>query len=594
MNKNLDLGIIGNSSICALIDKFGKIVWSCYPSFDGDPIFCDLLNDNDSQNGFFEICVKNFSHSEQVYFKNTAILNSKIYDKNENIFEIIDFIPRFERRGRMFKPNSIVRILKPIKGSPRSKIKIRISYNYGSKTPVTTRGSNHIRYLISNSTLRMTTDIPITYVEKEIFFFIDRPLTIVLGPDETLEQSPSKTGDDFFNQTMKYWQNWSRKLSIPFEWQDVVIRSAITLQLSCFEETGAIIAAPTTSIPEAPNSERNWDYRYCWLRDSYFVVKALNSLGVTETMEKYLNYINNIVADNDDDHLQPVFSIYSDKNLEEKEIKSMSGFQNMGPVRIGNNAYLQSQNDGYGSVILASAQSFFDTRLNKLADVKFLKILEDLGEKANLLWDKPDAGIWELRTRKEIHTFSSLMCWVACDRLERICNHLNLVNRAKYWKKNAKKIRKGIFLNAWNSSLNSFVDTFGGSHADASLLLMSEFGFLDPEDPHFLGTLEFVEKQLKRGKHIYRYHRSDDFGVPETSFNVCTFWYIDALVSIGRVGEARDLFENMLKCRNPLGLMSEDFDPVFRKQWGNFPQTYSMVGLIKSAKKLSKSWSDAF
>jgi GH15 family glucan-1,4-alpha-glucosidase len=289
-----------------------------------------------------------------------------------------------------------------------------------------------------------------------------------------------------------------------------------------------------------------------------------------------------------------VFGITQEKDFPEWQADALPGYRGMGPVRIGNDAYKQIQNDGYGHVVLASAQSFFDERLPTPGDESLFFRLEALGEKAVEKWDKPDAGLWEFRSRADVHTFSSILCWAACDRLSRIAEHLGLDERAAYWDRHAGDIREAILEKAWNEEKKCMAAAFGGSELDASLLLMGELGFLDYDDPRFVGTVDAIERELRRGNFLFRYAAEDDFGRPETAFNVCTFWFIDALAGIGRVDEAREIFEAMLGSRTKLGLLSEDLDPVSGELWGNFPQTYSMVGLINSAMLLSRRWEDAF
>lgn len=593
--STLDLALIGNCSLGALVDKKGRFVWSCLPRFDGDPFFCSLLkNHGEPDFGFFDLEVLDFDRSEQEYRRNSAVLITRLYDSNGGCVELTDFSPRFKMFGRTFRPFMVIRYAQPIAGNPRVRVRLRPAYNYGAARPSITRGSNHIRYVMPDTTLRLTTDAPVGYVLDEVPFILDDPISLILGPDESIPESVNDMSRDYFKKTDAYWLEWCRYLALPFEWQEAVIRAAITLKLCHYEETGAIIAAMTTSIPEAANTVRNWDYRFCWLRDSYFVVHALNRLGATRTMEGYLSYINNIVATVGDDLLQPVFGITQDHSLDESEISHLPGYRGMGPVRVGNHAYTQVQNDGYGSVILASAQSFFDERLRRPGSVEHFHRLEALGEKAVALWDKPDAGLWELRTRKDVHTFSSVMCWAACDRLSRIAARLGLADRERHWRDHAAKIKSGVVDRAWNHGLKSFTGSFGGDDVDASLLLMHELGFVAPSDKSFVDTLSLIEKRLRRGMHLFRYGNEDDFGMPENAFNICTFWYIDALAAVGREAEARDLFENMLACRNHVGLLSEDLDPKTNELWGNFPQTYSMVGIINSAMRLSKSWEQAF
>lgn len=592
--SNLDLAIIGNCSFSALVDSSARIVWACLPRFDSDPQFCSLMNNShEDAQGVFAVDLLGFTESRQQYRHNSAIVETRLSDGNGSSILVTDFAPRFKLFGRTYRPATLVRQVTPLSGTPRIRMRVRPTSEYGQQRPEITHGSNHIRYVMSDLTLRLTTDASVAYVLEETPFILDKPLTFFLGPDETLTMPVAEAYREHFEQTDQYWLEWSRYLTLPFEWQDAVIRAAITLKLSHFEETGAVIAAPTTSIPESPDSGRNWDYRYCWLRDSLFVVHALNALGATKTMEGYLNYIMNIAAASQNGYLQPVFGITQSQQLDETTV-ALAGYRGMGPVRVGNDAYRQVQNDGYGSIILACAQIFFDCRLTRTGDAALFQRLEVLGERAAESWNKPDAGLWELRNRMEVHTYSSVMCWAACDRLAKIATRLNLPDRAQYWSEMAGKIHGEILANAWDTESNSFTSTFGGKSVDAVLLLLPGVGFISGTDPRFASTVARIERELRHGPYIARYADEDDFGKPQVAFNACTFWYIDALTYLGRTSEARELFENMLAVRNPLGLLSEDIDPATGELWGNFPQTYSMVGLIHSATRLSKSWEDAF
>lgn len=593
----LDLALIGNCTYSALIDRNARHVWSCIPRIDGDPTFCSLINGEATEDsfGFYDIDVEGFSHSEQRYIENTAIVVTTLYDQNGAGVEITDFVPRFKQLERTYRPIMSVRRVRPVDGTPRIRIRVRPAFDNGKSRATTTFGSNHIRYVMPELTLRLYTSLPVSYVLEEIPFLLDEEYTLILGPDETLNSGIADTGREFFERTSEYWRDWTRSLSIPFEWQEEVIRAAITLKLCAYEETGAIVAAMTTSIPESADSERNWDYRYCWLRDSYFVVHGLNRLGATKTMEEYLRYISNIVAMAKDGHLQPVYGITMQLELVERIEETLAGYRGMGPVRIGNQAYEHIQNDVYGAVIMSIAQVFFDRRLGHHGSIAMLERLESVGEQAYAVFDKPDAGLWEFRTIAKVHTFSAVMCWAACDRLAKICRHMNRPNRASYWQEKADEIRRTVHEKAWNEERNCFVESFGnGEQVDASLLLLNDLGFLEADDPKFAGTVAAIEEDLRIGDYLYRYVAKDDFGVPETSFTICTFWYINALASLGRTDEARALFENLLGCRNHVGLLSEDVDPNSRELWGNFPQTYSMVGLIMCAMRLSASWESAY
>jgi pentatricopeptide repeat protein len=486
-----------------------------------------------------------------------------------------------------------VRRVRALAGTPRICVRLRPSFRYGALRPEITHGSNHIRYVSPDMVLRLTTDAPVSYVLSETPFLLENSASFVLGADETLTENTERTARTFQEETEANWRQWTRRLAIPPEWQEAVIRAAITLKLCTFEETGAIVAAMTTSIPEAADSGRNWDYRYCWLRDAFFVVRALNSLSEVDTMEHYLRYLGNIVGQAADGHLQPVYGIALERKLVESEVATLTGYRGMKPVRIGNQAFEHLQHDVYGNVVLATAQSFFDRRLLKPATTQDFVRLERVGEQAYKVYATPDASMWELRTRERVHTSSVLMCWAACDRLARIAAHRELPARARVWQDRAAEIRGAIEERAWDAGRGSFMDSFGGTDVEAGLLLMAEVGFLAADDPRFAGTVAEIERRLRRGRHLFRYAAADDFGMPTTAFNICTFWYIDALARLGRRDEARELFEHMLASRNHVGLLSEDSDPESGEHWGNYPQTYSLVGIINAATRLSRGW-DAF
>jgi GH15 family glucan-1,4-alpha-glucosidase len=595
--SSLNLGLIGNCSVSALVDDCGRIVWFCQPRFDSDPFFCNLLADDPGfeKAGFWSIEIDALKARAQHYERNSAILTTTLTSRDGSILEITDFIPRFRNFERNFRPTMIVRQLRPLAGTPKVRIRLRPALDYGAHTPEISRGSNHIRYVASGRTMRLTTDATISDILDESWFLLDRPIDMVLGPDESFTSSLHEAANSFRDRTRAYWSDWSRSLSIPFEWQKAVIRAAITLKLSTYEETGAIVAAMTTSIPESPGSGRNWDYRFCWLRDAYFVIHALNRLSATRTLELYLRYINNIVANSDTGaSLQPLYGLSAATELAEATTTSLPGYRGDGPVRVGNDAFRQVQNDVYGSVILAAAQSFFDSRLTHPAEEKFYRKLVPMGRRAIERFDKPDAGLWELRTREAVHTFSAVMCWAAADRLARIAHRLGHNGEAKEWADQAAAMRTRIMREAWNEEMGCYAASFGGDQLDASLLLMHELGFHAADDEAFVATVLAIDKRLRRGSHVFRYVSDDDFGRPEKAFTVCTFWLIEALAVIGRREEARRIFEHLLDCRNPLGLLSEDIDPETNELWGNFPQTYSMVGLIKCAMRLSRKWEDAF
>ena len=594
--NSLELGLIGNGTISALITPHGEITWACFPRFDGDPAFCSLLGERVDRtgSGFFVVELSGMVRAEQSYVENTPILLTRLYDEHGGCVEITDFAPRFEQFARLFCPMALVRRISRVSGHPRITIRLRPACQYGRFPCERTYGSNHIRFIGGDVVLRLTTDASLTPILEETAFFIDGTITLLLGPDETVADSAAIIGRRFLEETTAHWRDWVRALAIPFEWQDVVIQSAIALKLNAHEDTGAVVAAMTTSIPESAGSSRNWDYRFCWLRDAYFVVDALNRLGATSTMERYLKFIVNLIANAEDGRLQPLYTISGRTDLEERIVPSLPGYRGMGPVRVGNEAYRQVQHDVYGAAILAATHVFFDRRLEQRGDEALFQRLEVLGAHAAALYDQPDAGIWELRGSLHIHTFSSMMCWAGCDRLARIAAQLGLPERHAFWRATADRIHDEICARCWNASIGSFVATMDGNTLDASLLRMYDVGFIAPDDPRFIATVEAVGRDLRRGDFIYRYVTEDDFGTPENAFLACTFWYINALAAIGSRDEARALFDVVLSCRNRHGLLAEHIDPVTHEQWGNFVQTYSMVGLISSAQRLSIPWERAF
>ena len=593
--SSLDLGLIGNSRTGALVDPQAGIVWWCHPRLDGDPVCSALLSgETRPQHGYVDVRLERQARTEQKYLTNTPILSTTIHDEDGNSVEVLDFAPRFYQFGRMFNPAMLVRIVRRLTGRPRVIVRARLACDYGAKRSERIVGTHHIRFLQRDGAIRLTTDMPITQVVEERAFFVNRTVTLLFGTDETLGGAPAEVGRTFFEETRSYWLRWVRNLAVPFEWQDVVIRAAITLKLNAFDDSGGIVAAVTTTIPEAPASGRNWDYRYCWLRDAYFVVNVLNRLGATGTMQRHLNYILNVVAETGPRPLQPVYGITGEAAIDESVAPALPGYRGMGPVRIGNAAYFQVQHDVYGEAVLAGAHAFFDRRLEHGADEQIFRELEKLGDRAVAHYEDPDAGLWELRGTKRVHTFSSLMCWAACDRLARIAQQLGLAERREHWAGHAKRIHATICDRAWNPQLQAFASTFGGDRLDSSLLLLAELQFLPASDPRFASTVRAIESRLRRGDFLLRYDEQDDFGYPETAFLVCTQWWVLALAALGETDRARAIFEKLLAIRSPLGLLAEDVDPATGELWGNYPQTYTMVGLIQCAMRLSRPWEDAY
>jgi len=587
--SDLDLGVVGNSAIAALIDRRGRIVWSCFPRLDGDPVFHGLLGASlQGDEGVFEIDLQGYIRSERRYWPNTAILETILEAEDGSKVRIVDFVPRFKMYGRIFRPAMLMRSVEPLVGSPMIKVRIRPSYDYGRERPETTRGSNTIRYHLGNQVLRLTTDGSPGLIRDEVPFILERPLTLILGPDETLPEAPATLFGKFCENTADYWREWVRYLAIPFEWQDVVIRAAITLKLCAYEETGGIVAALTTSIPEYGASGRTWDYRYCWLRDSALTLYALLNGGYREEAEAWRQWLLRAIAGHPD-QLRIMYGIKGERWLPEIEIPWLPGYEGSRPVRVGNDASRQIQLDVYGEVI----ETLHAARVADLAPLseawRFQQVLLNPLE---TLWRSLDHGIWEMRAESRAYTHSRLMCWVAFDRAIKSAEMFSLPAPVERWRRIRDEIHADICAHGYDAQRNTFVQHYGGKALDASLLLIPQVGFLPVGDPRIAGTVRAVESELLHGGLVRRYRtEAVDDGLPgdEGAFLACSFWLADAYVMVGRLDDANRLFERLLSLRNDLGLLSEEYDPVRRRMLGNFPQGFSHVGLVNTAYNLAKA-----
>src|SRR5665213_138340 len=376
----LDIAVIGNGRTAALVNPEARILWWCLPRYDGDPVFCRLLS-GEEEKGFTDVVLDGMVETTSDYVRNTAIVVTELIDGNGGKVRVTDFAPRFENYGRTFRPPQLVRIIEPVSGMPRITIRFRATHRYGVAVDHRSAGSNHIRYWRDEVPVRLTTDAPLSYIENEASFILTRPLHLVFGTDEPFEGTLESTCREFNERTRDYWQEWVRRLAFSIDWQDEIIRAAITLKLCSFEETGAIVAALTTSIPEVPGAKRSWDYRFCWLRDAFFVVRALNRIGATRTMEDFISYILTIAAGRADT-LRSLYGVVHTDSLEERDASALAGYGGDGPVRIGNAAGAQDQHDVYGSIIMAAAPMFFDRRLPRPGDAGLFRSLEPLGVRA--------------------------------------------------------------------------------------------------------------------------------------------------------------------------------------------------------------------
>ena len=597
--SQLDYGLIGNCQISALVSCTGKISWCCMPRFDAPSVFASILDEE--QGGFWSVEPANWGsgaksewETKQHYMRNTNVLVTTFTGSSEEQFEVIDFMPRYEGAFGYHRPAQIIRIVRPIRGIPRIVIRCRPRFEYGKTEPRIVEMSSEVRYESHHHTLFLSGDAPISYVLHETPFELKESLHLVLSHGAPFEGSLKFSTEEHLDRTIAYWRNWAKHCNIPFEFQNEVLRSALVLKLHLFEDTGAITAATTTSIPEGPEAGRTWDYRYCWLRDAYFVVTALNRLGQFEEMEHFIRYLQNIGASEPSGFLQPVYGISGEKELHEREITWLKGFKGFGPVRVGNAAYKMDQHDVYGEMVMAITPTFFDRRLDRTDQNQALRNVQQLIEQAIRCFDEPDAGIWEFRGSKRHSVFSKVMNWAAVDRGVRIAGRIGRNDLVTEWSPIRERMREGIERNGFNELVQYYTQSYGGDSPDAANLLLPAVNFISYRDERFQKTIDAYDRILRAGRGVYRYRTPDDFGVPKTTFTVCAFWMADALWGAGRKAEARELFSSVIHQANHVGLLSEDMDPESGELWGNFPQTYSHVGLINTAMRISQSWDDAF
>ncbi|MBI4244053.1 MAG: glycoside hydrolase family 15 protein [Planctomycetes bacterium] len=582
-----NLGVIGNCQFAALVENTGSVVWCCLPRFDSEPVFGKLL---DSKNGGqFLIGPADGGAGEQRYIDNTNILETT-FNQGSSLFKVIDFAPRFVQYGRFFRPTMLVRIIEPIKGMSNIRVKCDPRIGWSNDVPVLINGSNHISFKGFTSHLRLTTDIPLSYLTGKPFKLTGRR-HIVFTWGEPVEEPLQSLCERFLNDTSRYWQHWVKHCNIPPFYQTEVIRSALALKLHCYEDTGAIVASLTTSVPESPNSQRTWDYRYCWLRDAYYVLNAFRLLGHFEEREAFTSYLLNVAGSARDLKLSPLYRVDGEIDLDEAVLSQWPGFNGNGPVRIGNKAAYQNQNDIFGEMVLALFPIFIDERFSAERSRLTFELLVNLTKKAVSVAGIPDSGIWEYRDSLRPRTFSSLMSWAAADRMSRISIY-SAPNLRRGFITAANKIKKEILKSSWNKVLGSFTGTYSCNDLDASILQMASLRFLPNNDNKLISSVNVINKSLLHNGWLYRYKFNDGFGKPTAAFVVCSFWLIEALVFIGKTEEAKLVLNHVLSTFPPLKILSEDFDPMHKQMCGNFPQAYSHVGLIHAAFSASPKWSE--
>ncbi|WP_228235647.1 glycoside hydrolase family 15 protein [Allomuricauda sp. M10] len=589
---NLNYGIIGNCRSAALISKEGSLDWCCLPEFDSTSVFAKLLDEQ--KGGSFEILPKGNYTVDQYYHKDTAILITR-FANGDDVFEVHDFMPRHHKmNGKYLAPPEIIRFVKYISGCPKFSVKYdpKLEYAMGeTKHFIKSDFIASITHEQKYDTLFLYTSFEKGKVleGKEINLTEDGYFLICYH-EKILKPTTEKMALEL-ERTKVYWLDWVDKTPTYKKFNDQIVRSAITLKMLTYDKTGAVLAAATTSLPETIGEVRNWDYRFCWIRDASMVIKVVSELGHKNSAKRFLQFIIDLMPDKDE-KLQIMYGINKEKNLTEISLDHLAGYKGSKPVRIGNAAYMQKQNDIYGilmDVIYEQIRSFS----NDIENVEELwSITKGIVWIVSNHWQEPDKGIWEFRGEDRHFTFSKVLCWVALDRAIKVAKMFRKTHKIEKWTALEQQIKEDIHKNAWNPDINAFVQSYGSRHLDASVLLMESYGFIHARDPKFVNTVKAIEEGLSNDGLLYRYKNEDDFGLPSSSFTICTFWFINSLFKIGEEEKALEQFERLLSYSNHLGLFSEDIDFKTKRLLGNMPQAYSHLALIECAINFSRKESD--
>ncbi len=578
-------GIIGNCAYIAHINDESNINWMCWPKFDSSFIFGNQLDEEHGGHFYVKPSNQDFT-SHQYYLTNTNILCTE-FQTPDGSFRVTDFAPRFYQYERHFRPLMLMRKVEPLSGNPRIVVCCEPVGDYGNLKPESYIGSNHVRFLGLKKPVRLTTGLPLSYILSKRPIYLNRTNYLCLSWGIPLEAPLESTTEDFLRNTKEHWQNFVHEAAIANFRQPNVIRSILALKLHQFEDTGAIIAASTSSLPEYPGQGRNWDYRYCWLRDSFYTLMALNNIGHFYELQKYAFYIENLLNKDGSADLRPVYSLVGDIDKLPEEKLNLKGYMGNQPVRRGNAAYTHVQNDVYGQVLISLLPLFTDHRFAEKDDDQALKLTKQMLDKIDEKIEQPDAGLWEFRETNQIHCYSSLFHWAGSKAALKI---------AKSCKENAIKEQAERLVNRAEALIEACYDpeaqvyrqAIDSNNLDASLLQLITMKYLDPSSEKAKNHLSKLEEELMTDDGLfYRYKHADDFGEPESTFLVCAFWYVDALACVGRIADAERTFDTLYSYSNHLGLLSEDVDAKDGSQWGNFPQAYSHMGLVNCAFRIA-------
>lgn len=579
----LDYGIVGNCKTCALVKKDASVDWMCFPTFSSQSIFARILDRN---GGSIRVKPRGKHTVAQRYLPNTAILETTFTGSHWQ-FQVIDFFPRYHKltkgHEKLVRRNRFIRLIKPIRGKPRITLAYDPRPGYAEHPVETTRDGHDYVSRAGKQHIGLCTNVAHESIEAGNPFELTQTKFLVVGdPDHcyTVKQCMR-----LLTATRKYWERWTDALVLPEENRDVIIRSAITLKLLTYSKTGAIIAAPTTSIPEEAGTTRAFDYRFCWVRDAAFCVDAFKKIGREYEPKRLLEFILKQVMKNDFAHI--MYGINGETELAERTLDHLEGYRGSSPVRIGNAAFDQQQNDIYGEIIDVMYLYFGYYEYGK-PSARYWRFLRWLVNQIKFLWKRKDSGIWEFRGKHDHYTFSKFMCFVGVDRAIKLAQHYGKEELVAEWLPLRDQIHEDVITKGYDHKRRSFMMAYGSAHLDAAALQMTYHEFLPKTDPRIINTVKAIYRDLRKGCLVQRYKCADDFGVSRSAFTICSFWLVDALYYIGEEQRARGIYSALVKRGNHLGLFSEDIDLVTGRLIGNFPQGYTHIALINSSILLSE------
>jgi GH15 family glucan-1,4-alpha-glucosidase len=576
--RNLDHAAFGNGRVLALVSPTAAIEWLCLPRFDSPSIFARLL-DQEKGGTFRVLSGGREIEGRMTYVPNTNVV-STVFEAEGGRYEVVDFAPRIPEGLSVRVPIEIARVIRPLSGTPRISIDFDPRPNY-ARDPANLRESvSGIEADCGSTRLHLYSNIAVPHILGKREFGLRGPVWLVMSYGARTETPDRASVQHDLDSTIAGWRMWSKTCALPSFEPAEVLRSALCLKLHAYHDTGAIIAATTTSIPEALGTERTWDYRYCWLRDAAFVVEALRRLSHLNEGERLMRYLRDVVESGP---LQPLYGIGGERDLEEQFLPHMAGYCGNGYVRIGNAASEQRQHDLMGEVILCLDTFLSDPRIVHDDPAEYFPLIEALVEMAISAAPEPDTGIWEFRTLLRHYTFSKAMCWVAIHRGAVLAKRFGREILARRWEQIAADLRHEVLERGYSSQLGFFTQALDGQYPDASNLLLPSIGIIDARDPRFVSTVRAYERLLVENGLMLRYKNDDDFGHTTSAFTICSFWWAEALALMGELDRSAEVFRSVAAHANPVGLFSEDVDPRTGALLGNFPQAYTHVGLIHAA-----------